>query len=88
VLNGADAIVFGGGIGENAPEIRTRICRNMEWCGLTLDLDRNRKAVGLSPGQGMQISADASQPAAYVVAADEETWIAMETARCVQGLRS
>lgn len=84
VLNGADAIVFGGGIGENAPEIRTRICRNMEWCGLILDLDRNRRAVGLSPGQGMQISADASRPPAYVVAADEETWIAMETARCVQ----
>ena len=34
VLGGADAIVFGGGIGENAPEVRKRICRNMEWCGL------------------------------------------------------
>ena len=35
VLGGADAIVFGGGIGENAPEVRKRICRNMEWCGIS-----------------------------------------------------
>ena len=85
-LNGADAVIFSGGIGENAPEIRKRICQDMEWCGLTLDPDRNSRAVGLSPGHGAPISADKSRPAAYVVAADEETWIAMETARCVQGL--
>ncbi|HET6675381.1 MAG TPA: acetate/propionate family kinase [Nitrospiraceae bacterium] len=88
VLNGADAIIFGGGIGENAPEIRRRICQDMEWCGLALDPGRNRKVVGLSPGHGIQISADESRPAAYVVAADEETWIALETARCVRVLRS
>ena len=85
VLGGADAIVFGGGIGENAPEIRERICRNMEWCGMRLNRDRNRGSVGLAPGCAAQISADGSQPAVYVVAADEETWIAKETVRCVQG---
>jgi acetate kinase len=84
VLGGADAIVFGGGIGENAPEIRERICRNMEWCGLELSRDRNRATVGLAPGRAAQISADESRVAAYVVAADEETWIARETARCVR----
>lgn len=88
VLNGADAVIFGGGIGENAPEIRKRICRDMEWCGLVLDSDRNCGAVGLPPGHGALISSDKSRPAAYVVAADEETWIAMETFRCVQNLRS
>jgi len=88
VLGGADAIVFGGGIGENAPEIRERICRNMEWCGLRLHRDRNRAAVGLAPGCAAQVSADQSQPAVYVVAADEEGWIAKETVRCVQGIRS
>ena len=86
VLGGADAIVFGGGIGENAPEIRDRICRNMEWCGLTLDPDRNRAAVGLAPGRASKISTDESRPAAYVVAADEESWIARETVRCVRGM--
>jgi acetate kinase len=84
VLGGADAIVFGGGIGENAPEIRERICQGMEWCGLKLNPDRNRAAVGLAPGSAAKISTDDSRLAAYVVAADEETWIAKETVRCVR----
>lgn len=88
VLRGADAIVFGGGIGENAPEVRERICRNMEWCGLELSRDRNRATVGLAPGRAAQISADGSRVAVYVVAADEETWIARETVRCVRGMHS
>src|SRR5206468_10136306 len=32
-LGGADAVIFSGGIGEHAPEIRGRICQDMEWCG-------------------------------------------------------
>jgi acetate kinase len=88
VLGGADAIVFGGGIGENAPEVRERICRNMEWCGLRLSRERNRAAVGLAPGYATEISADESQLAAYVVAADEEAWIAKETVRCVRSMYS
>ena len=84
VLGGADAVVFGGGIGENAPEIRARVCANMGWCGLTLDSDRNEAAVGLPPGSAAMISSDSSLPAVCVVAADEESWIAMETARCVR----
>ena len=86
VLGGADAIVFGGGIGENAPEVRKRICRNMEWCGMSLHPDRNRTAVGLSAGSAGKISTDDSRVAVYVVAADEETWIAKETARCVRAI--
>ncbi|HEX6726971.1 MAG TPA: acetate/propionate family kinase, partial [Nitrospira sp.] len=86
VLGGVDAIVFGGGIGENAPEVRKRICQNMAWCGISLNADRNRAAVGLRPGAAAKISPDDSTPAVYVVAADEETWIAKETARCVQAI--
>jgi acetate kinase len=82
-LGGAEAVVFGGGIGENAPEIRARICRGMEWCGMRLDQARNRAAVGLAAGQAARISADGAGLEAWVVAADEETWIARETARCV-----
>lgn len=84
VLGGADAVLFGGGIGENAPEIRERICRNMEWCGLELSRDRNRATIGLPSGHAAQISADGSRIAVYVVAADEETWIARETVRCIK----
>jgi len=86
VLGGADAIVFGGGIGENAPDVRKRICRNMEWSGMSLHPDRNRTAVGLSAGSAGKISTDDSQVAVFVVAADEETWIAKETARCVRAI--
>ncbi len=84
VLEGADAIVFGGGIGENSPEVRKRICRNMQWCGIRFDHERNRAAVAMKPGSAAKISTDDSRPAVYAVAADEETWIAEETARCVR----
>jgi acetate kinase len=87
VLGGADAIVFGGGIGENAPEIRRRICLGMDWCGWRLDANRNGAAVGLKPGSGAKISTDDSKVLVYVVAADEETWIATETARCVRAIQ-
>jgi len=82
-LHGANAIVFGGGIGENAPEIRARILSGMEWCDLRLDVGRNKTAVGLSPGEGVRISEDGADLAAYVVATDEESYIASETVKCV-----
>ena len=88
VLGGADSMVFGGGIGENAPSVRDRICSGMEWCGLKLHADRNRAAIGLAPGHAAKISMDDSRLEAYVVAADEETWIARETVRCVRDMSS
>ncbi len=44
VLGGADALIFGGGVGEHAPEIRERILQGMEWAGLRPDPARNRAA--------------------------------------------
>jgi acetate kinase len=46
-LGGAEAIVFGGGIGENAPSVRSRICAGMGWCGLRLEEQRNAGAIGV-----------------------------------------
>ena len=46
VLGGADAVVFSGGIGEHAHEVRARICAGMEWIGLVVDPERNAAAVG------------------------------------------
>jgi len=83
VLHGADAIVFGGGIGEKSPEIRAQVCAGMEWCGLHIDAVRNEQAINLSPGKAAKISCDESSMAAYVVATDEETLIAQETMRCL-----
>ena len=78
-LNGADAVVFGGGIGENAPAVRARICAGMEWCGLQLDENRNNKEVG-SEGR---ISADDATVHTYVIPVDEALMIAREMARCI-----
>lgn len=83
-LGGADAVLFGGGIGEQAPDIRARICAGMEWGGLRLDPARNAEAVGLAPGQGARIGPEDAGLPAYVIAVDEERWIARETVRCLR----
>jgi acetate kinase len=83
VLGGADAVVFGGGIGEHSPIIRERICAGMEWCGLKLDRGRNRETVDLQIGQAARISPEETVLPAFVVAVDEETAIAEETVRCL-----
>ena len=72
VLGGADAVVFGGGIGEHAPAIRARIADGMGWCGLTLDAAANRAAVGSE----MRISSADASIAAYVIPVNEELLIA------------
>ena len=82
-LEGADAVVFGGGIGEHQPEIRARICAGLAWAGLRLDPDRNASP---ATGEG-QISDAASPIAALVVAVDEELLIARD-ARRVLGSRA
>jgi len=71
VLGGADAILFGGGVGENAPEIRARILEGMAWAGIELDSERNRAAVGTPaalhrPGSRTEIHALAVDEAAIL----------------------
>jgi acetate kinase len=46
LLNGADAIVFTGGIGENSTRMREAICANLDWCGIHLDRLKNERAKG------------------------------------------
>ena len=83
VLEGADAIIFGGGIGENAPAVRARVCTGMDWCGLALDPDRNDAAVGSEA----RISLDGSALQAYVIPVDEATIIVRDTVRRLHRLR-
>jgi len=45
-MGGAGAVVFTGGVGENSPEVRARICSGMEWAGLHLDPEKNLETVG------------------------------------------
>jgi acetate kinase len=79
VLEGADAVVFTGGVGAHQPEIRRRIAAGFEWGGLALDPDANAGALG----REAVISAAGSTVRALVVPADEERVIAHETATCL-----
>jgi acetate kinase len=79
-LGGAEAVVFAGGIGENAPEVRARICAGLEWLGLELDPARNAR---LAAGQAGPISSDGARLAAWVIPTDEELMIARDTVRVV-----
>jgi acetate kinase len=81
-MGGADALVFTGGIGENSPEVRARICANMEWTGLHLDPDKNQAMVGR---EGI-ISSNDSTLHAYAIPTDEELLIARDTVRVIQGV--
>jgi acetate kinase len=81
-MGGADALVFTGGIGENSPDVRARICANMEWAGLRLDPDKNQAMVGR---EGI-ISSNDSTLHAYAIPTDEELLIARDTVRVIQGV--
>jgi acetate kinase len=74
VLGGTEAIVFTGGIGENSPEIRRRVCQGLIWAGVELDHSRNA-------GGEERISAAAAQIAVYAIRTDEERVIAREAER-------
>ncbi len=80
-MDGADAIVFTGGIGENSPEVRSRICAGMEWAGLKFDDAKNRETVG----REAKISAEDSRLLVYAIPTDEELLIARDTVRVIRG---
>lgn len=72
VMNGLDVLVFSGGIGENCPSIRDRICRDMSYLGLELDVPRNDV-------NNKIISTTTSKVLVLVIKSDEESVIAKET---------
>jgi acetate kinase len=65
VLGGLDALVFSGGVGENDPVLRARICGGFEYLGLALDSAAN-------DANAPSLSRSSSRVAVHVVAADEE----------------
>lgn len=81
-MNGADAVVFTGGIGENSAEVRAWICDGLQWMGLELDAERN---AAHTQGREGLISRDGARLTAYVIPTDEELLIARDTVRCVRG---
>ena len=79
-LGGADALVFTGGIGENSPIVRRRICANLRSIALELDESRNET---MHDGREGEISSDRSHLKAYVIPTDEELLIARDTYRVI-----
>jgi acetate kinase len=79
-MNGAEAIVFTGGIGENSAEIRARICSELAWLGVELDEELNSKN---GVGKGGQINTETSRISVFVIPTNEELLIARDTVRVV-----
>jgi acetate kinase len=73
-MGGLDALIFTGGIGENAAPIRARVCRDAAWLGLELDEAANAQG-------GPRISRRGSRVSAWVVPTNEELMIALHTKR-------
>jgi acetate kinase len=77
VMNGLDALVFSGGIGENATKVRARICADMDALGIKLDPAKNDAARRVEA----EISAAGSRVRVFVIPTNEEIIVARETAR-------
>jgi acetate kinase len=73
-LGGLETLVFTGGIGEHAAEIRARVCRDAQWLGITLDEAAN--AAG-----GPRISSPDARASAWIVPTDENLMVARHTRR-------
>ena len=76
-LGGVDSLIFSGGMGEQAPRIRARICEGLEFIGIELDNGRNEMNSEL-------ISSDASRVGVHVLHTDEAVTIVTEMSRLVR----
>ena len=73
-MNGVDAIVFTGGIGENDAGLRAEVCKNFTYVGVEIDEEENKKR-----GDDIKISTADSRVSVYVIPANEELAIARDT---------
>jgi acetate kinase len=81
VMGGVDAVIFTGGIGENAPAVRQRALAGLEFMGLDLDPVKNAAAVG----KEADVSAHGARVRTLVIPTNEELIIARDTVRLVEG---
>ncbi len=77
-LGGLDTLIFTGGIGENASEVRARVCEGLEFLGIELDVKQNASHAGV-------VSAKPSRVTVRVMRTDEE-WMIARTVCQVLGL--
>ena len=76
-MNGLDAVVFTAGMGENNPELRERVCTDMEFYGIELDKEVNKKAMHQS--DIIELSTPASRVKVFLIPTNEELMIARDT---------
>lgn len=81
VLNGADAIVFTGGIGENQEDLRELALADMQYCGIEIDVEKNNN---LPRGTIEEISTKNSKIKVYRIPTDEELLIARDTKELIE----
>jgi acetate kinase len=82
-MGGADAIVFGGGIGENTPDVRRRICAGLESLGLSLDPEVNTRTIDREG----RITSETSRLHAFVIPTEEGLMMAHDAAE-LAGVRA
>ncbi len=78
-MNGVDAFVFTGGIGENSFEVREEVCKNMEYLGIKINQEKNK-------AQQEIISEDSSRVKVMRIPTNEELVIALDTSEIVKGI--
>ena len=79
LLNGADAIVFTGGIGENSAAMRSAVCANLDWFGIELDAQKNKTARG-----EMALHRPASRVQIWIMPTNEELVVARQAKSLLQ----
>ena len=82
-MNGVDAIVFTGGIGENSYAVREAVCESLTYLGVELDKQFNLENAHIG-GKDVKISTDSSKVAVFAVSTDEEMVIARDTLELVK----
>lgn len=83
VLGGVDILVFTGGVGENGPNSRARICKDFEYMGLEFDAKKNKD----QRGKEVIISKNTSKVTAMVVPTNEELVIAVDTEKIINKIK-
>ncbi|HUM50445.1 MAG TPA: acetate/propionate family kinase, partial [Chitinophagales bacterium] len=84
IMGGFDVLLFTGGIGENASEIRNRVCQKMNFLGIDLDDDKNKTEKLLDENEVINISDETSRIKILAIKTNEELAIALETEKIIQ----
>ena len=77
-MGGVDVITFTAGVGENSDEMRARICEGLEYLGVKLDPEKNKRR-----GEEVEISTPDSKVRVFIIPTNEELMIARDTLELV-----